>query len=56
MVLQKIPRDKWPELQLKVIAADALKGRRQNWGYHRKWEGNYLASVSCCYIYFREES
>lgn len=46
MVLRKIPREQWPEMHLKVTAAEVLKGRRDDWGYHRKWEGNYLASVS----------
>ncbi|XP_055925678.1 unconventional myosin-Id-like [Argiope bruennichi] len=46
MVLRKIPREQWPEMHLKVTAAEVLRGRRDNWGYHRKWEGNYLASTS----------
>lgn len=32
-----------PEVQLKAIAYGALDKRRENWGYNRKWLGNYLA-------------
>ncbi|KFM66883.1 Myosin-IA, partial [Stegodyphus mimosarum] len=46
MILRKIPREQWAELNLKVTAAEVLKGRRQDWGFHRKWEGNYLSSTS----------
>ncbi|XP_054715568.1 unconventional myosin-Id-like [Uloborus diversus] len=46
MILRKIPREDWPELHLKVTAAQVLRNRRQDWGYHRKWQGNYLASTS----------
>lgn len=43
MILKKIPREDWPQLRNKIAAAEALKGRRPEWGYSRKWEGNYLA-------------
>ncbi|XP_050418381.2 unconventional myosin-Id isoform X2 [Patella vulgata] len=46
MILRKIPRDERPALRLKVTAGDVLKGRRQEWGFKRKWEGNYLANVT----------
>ncbi|GFW09815.1 unconventional myosin ID [Trichonephila clavipes] len=46
MILRKIPREQWPEMHLKVNAAEVLTGRREDWGYHRKWEGNYLSFTS----------
>ncbi|GAB6033416.1 Unconventional myosin-Ia [Chamberlinius hualienensis] len=46
MILKKIPRDEWPQLRIKITAAEALKGRRIEWGYSRKWEGNYLSLTS----------
>ena len=45
MILRNIPKSDWPVLRLKVTAADHLMGKRSDWGYKRKWEGNYLASV-----------
>ncbi|KAG1662253.1 Myosin-IA [Nymphon striatum] len=55
MALRKIPRNEWGQMQLKVLAADALQGKRHNWGYQRKWEGNYLAMKNAndmcgCYV------
>ncbi|KAL3832417.1 hypothetical protein ACJMK2_024062 [Sinanodonta woodiana] len=44
MILKKVPRPEWPMLQTKCTAQDVLKGQRADWGYRRKWEGNYLAS------------
>ncbi len=35
MVLSKYPRDKWPELFLKLTAMDILKGKRNSWGIER---------------------
>lgn len=46
MILKPYPAAERPSLRLKVTAADVLKGRRQQWGYGRKWEGNYLVNVS----------
>lgn len=46
MILKPYPAAERPSLRLKVTAADVLKGRRQRWGYGRKWEGNYLVNVS----------
>lgn len=46
MILKSIPKSEWPQMRLKVLTADALKGKRPLWGYSRKWEGNYLANVS----------
>uniref|UniRef100_A0A131XZ66 Putative myosin class ii heavy chain n=1 Tax=Ixodes ricinus TaxID=34613 RepID=A0A131XZ66_IXORI len=43
MVLRKVPHEDWPQLHLKVTAADVLAGRRRDWGQARKWQGNYLA-------------
>ncbi|UYV60906.1 MYO1D [Cordylochernes scorpioides] len=45
MVLRAIPRAEWPQMQTKMAAAVALQGRRPEWGFHRKWDGNYLASI-----------
>jgi len=42
MILKPIPSDERPILKLKVLAADALKGRRKDWGSGRKWEANYI--------------
>ncbi|KAK3104099.1 hypothetical protein FSP39_024410 [Pinctada imbricata] len=43
MILRNIPRAEWEMLRLKVMAAEALKGQRSEWGLKRKWDGNYLA-------------
>ncbi|CAG0910527.1 unnamed protein product, partial [Cyprideis torosa] len=45
-VLERFPRAEWPQLRLKILAADVLLGKRIDWGYHRQWEGNYLAKTS----------
>ena len=42
MVLKKFPREEWPQMQLKIIAAEAFKGRRKDWGFNNKWDGSYL--------------
>lgn len=42
VILLRIPVRERPEMQLKTIAYGALKKRRENWGYSRKWAGNYL--------------
>ena len=42
MVLKKFPRQEWPQMQLKIIAAEAFKGKRRDWGFNTKWEGSYL--------------
>lgn len=34
------------QLSLQILAADALKGRRPDLGWNRKWEGNYLGMPS----------
>ncbi|XP_022246802.1 unconventional myosin-Id-like [Limulus polyphemus] len=43
MILKRVPKEEWPQLQLKVAASEALSGCRKEWGLKRKWEGNYLA-------------
>ena len=54
MILKGHPKTEWPELRLKTVAQDLLKGQRSEWGYKRKWEGNYLSLVSCYkYIIFK---
>lgn len=45
MILKPIKIEDRPNLQLKVLSADALKGRRKDWGVGRKWEGDYLSKV-----------
>jgi len=45
MILKPYPLAERPSLQLKVCAAGALIGKRREWGYQRKWEGNYLVLV-----------
>ena len=46
MILKPIPEKDRPMLQLKIFAAEAFKGGRKEWGYKRRWEGNYLMNVS----------
>lgn len=46
MMLKDIPQEEHAALQVKVFAGEALRGKRKDWGFHRKWEGNYLANVS----------
>lgn len=45
MILHQIPKDEWPSMHMKILAAEALKGRRRDWGVNRKWEGHYLTVV-----------
>jgi hypothetical protein len=45
MILKPVSLEDRPNLQLKVLAADAFKGRRKDWGVSRKWEGDYLTKV-----------
>lgn len=42
MILSKVPKEDWPQLQLKVTAGEVLAGKRSDWGVREKWEGNYL--------------
>ncbi|CAG2109845.1 unnamed protein product [Medioppia subpectinata] len=51
MVLKKFPREEWPQMQLKIIAAEAFKGKRRDWGFAGKWEGNYLDKAAESYDY-----
>jgi len=46
MILQRIPRDEWASMHLKILAADAFKRQRRNFGLDRKWEGNYIAMAN----------
>lgn len=43
VILLRIPVRDRPEVQLKAIAYGCLDNRRKNWGYNRKWLGNYLS-------------
>ena len=45
MILRKIPKEERPMWRLKITAADLLMQHRQDWGFRRKWEGDYLAKV-----------
>ncbi|XP_071512839.1 unconventional myosin ID isoform X2 [Panulirus ornatus] len=45
MILSNVPKTEWPQLRIKVIAGDALVGKRVDWGVRENWEGNYLAST-----------
>jgi len=44
-VLSRLPRDSWPQMQLKCAAYEAFNRRRPDWGYTRSWTGDYLAEV-----------
>lgn len=46
VILLRIPVRDRPEVQLKAVAYGALSKRRPNWGYNRKWQGNYLVQQS----------
>ena len=46
MILSKVPRDEWDQLRLKVTAGEVLAGKRQDWGVHLTWKGDYLADNS----------
>lgn len=45
MVLKAFPREDWPQMQLKVIAVEALRSKT-DWGHDKRWEGNYLSMKS----------
>ncbi|XP_042216717.1 unconventional myosin ID-like [Homarus americanus] len=45
MTLCNVPKTDWPQLRIKVIAGDALMGKRIDWGVRESWEGNYLATT-----------
>ncbi|XP_013401655.1 unconventional myosin-Id [Lingula anatina] len=45
MILKPIPEAERPTYRLKIAAAEVL-GRRKEWGFQRKWLGNYLAESS----------
>lgn len=42
MKIQTIPKDERAMFHTKILTAEMLKGRRCEWGYRRKWDGNYL--------------
>nr|CAD7577169.1 unnamed protein product [Timema californicum] len=43
MILRAVPRNEWPQLKLKILAASSLNGKRATWGQGRKWLGDYLS-------------
>ncbi|CAH0564005.1 unnamed protein product [Brassicogethes aeneus] len=46
MILKKIPREEWPQMQLKITAASVFLRKRKEFGVNRKWEGNYLGLLA----------
>ena len=54
MILKPIAVEERPNLQLKVLAADALKSRRKDWGVTRKWESDYLVKVASHFTFLKE--
>jgi len=42
MILSKYPQEAWPEMHLKITALELLRGKRAQWGIHRRWKGDYL--------------
>lgn len=45
IILSRLPRESWPEMQLKCAAYEAFNKRRPNWGFTQTWLGDYLAQV-----------
>ncbi|XP_033097295.1 unconventional myosin-Id-like isoform X2 [Anneissia japonica] len=45
-ILSRIPKEDWEQVRIKAAAMNALRGKRSDWGYRRKWQGNYLASLT----------
>ena len=45
MLLKPIPADELAGFQHKIFAAEALKGQRSEWGFKKRWDGDYLAKV-----------
>ena len=45
-VLSQYPRESWPEMHLKITALELLRGKRAQWGIHRRWRGDYLNDSS----------
>ena len=46
MIIRSVPEAERDSMEIKVYAAEVLKGKRANWGFARRWEGHYLANVS----------
>lgn len=46
MIISKIPQAERKEVHLKASAAEALDGRRREWGCRRRWKGDYMSLVS----------
>ena len=45
MLLKPIPVDELDGFEHKVFAADALRGKRREWGFKNRWDGDYLSKV-----------
>lgn len=45
MILKDVLKSEWFMLRLKVLAVVVIGGRRLDWGFRRKWEGNYFVMV-----------
>ena len=46
MIIKRIPPEEQAGFHVKVYAAEALRGKRQEWGASRRWHGDYLRLVS----------
>jgi hypothetical protein len=46
LVLNKMPEHLKEAFSQKIAAFYALNGKRQEWGYSRRWKADYLALVS----------
>lgn len=46
VILGRMPSHLRASLLPKIAAYESLNGKRQWWGYHRYWKGDYLTHVS----------
>ncbi|XP_043921948.1 unconventional myosin-Id-like [Protopterus annectens] len=44
-IVKNIPPSDMPQIKAKVAAMEFLNGQRQDWGYQRTWERDYLSSA-----------
>jgi hypothetical protein len=51
MVISKIPEAEREEVHLKASTAEALDGRRKEWGCKRRWKGDYMSLVRLFLFY-----
>lgn len=50
-IICKIPEAQREEVHLKASAAEALEGRRKEWGCRRRWKGDYMSLVRLLLFY-----